>query len=81
LRFSPKLAVAIGVFTSSMSVLTGVVYHILVVDNIVFEVLVFAGQAAIVGGVLARYISLWLGSFYLKHFFAVWIFLSGILMV
>lgn len=79
LGFSPALAVAIGVFTSSVAVLSGVVYH-LAAGNILFEVLVFAGQAALIGGYIARHITQWLGSFRLKIFFAGWIFLSGLFM-
>ena len=80
LGFSPALAVAIGVFTSSISVLTGIVHHLLITKAISFEVLLFAGQAALIGGYLARHITRKLGSFYLKLFFATWIFLSGLFM-
>jgi len=80
LGFAPALAVAIGVFTSSVSVLTGIVHHILVTHAISFEVLLFAGQAALIGGYIARHITRKLGSFYLKLFFASWIFLSGLFM-
>jgi uncharacterized membrane protein YfcA len=80
LGFSPALAVAIGVYTSSVSVLCGVIYHLFALDSISLEVLVFAGQAALIGGYVARHITNRLGSFYLKLFFAGWIFLSGLFM-
>ena len=75
--FSAKLAVAMGVFVSAVAVLCGIVYHLLVTGAVVWEVFLFAGQAALIGGFLARYLTLWLGGFRLKLFFAVWIFLSG----
>ena len=78
LRFVPALAVAIGVYTSAISVLTGVVHHILVLQSISIEVLLFAGQAALIGGYIARHITTKLGGYYLKLFFAVWIFVSGL---
>lgn len=78
LGFSPALAVAIGVFTSSISVLTGIIFHLFVIGSVSMEVLLFAGQAALIGGYLARHITAKLGSFYLKLFFAVWIFVSGV---
>lgn len=81
LGFNTRLAVAIGVFTSSVSVLTGIIKHTLFSDNVSIEVLVFAGQAALVGGYLARHITAWLGGFYLKIFFSIWIFITGILMI
>ncbi len=77
LGFSPALAVAIGVYSSSLSVLTGVVFHIFG-HNISIEVLLFAGQAALIGGYLARHITHRLGGYYLKLFFALWIFISGV---
>lgn len=79
LGFSARLAVAVGVFTSSMSVLSGVVHHLWLSHTVVFEVFLFAGQAALIGGYLARHITNWLGGFNLKLFFAVWIFVSGVL--
>jgi len=80
LGFSPALAVAIGVYTSSLSVLVGIIQHILVLNSISIEVVLFAGQAALIGGYLARHITAKLGSFYLKLFFAGWIFITGLFM-
>ncbi len=77
LGFSPLLAVAIGVYTSAISVLCGVIHHLLL-GSVSFEVLLFAGQAALIGGYVARHITAKLGSFYLKLFFALWIFISGV---
>lgn len=70
-------AVAVGVFTSAVAVLTAVHFHI-AANNISIEVLLFAGMAALIGGYVARFITNKLGGFNLKLFFAVWIFLSGI---
>ena len=77
LGFPAYFAVAIGVFTSSLSVLTAVNYHI-AANNISVEVVLFAGMAAFIGGYIARYITNKLGGFNLKLFFAVWIFVSGL---
>ncbi len=80
LGFNPRIAVAIGVYTSSISVLSGIVYHAWVINSVSVEILLFAGQAALVGGYVARHITNWLGGFYLKLFFAVWIFGAGLFM-
>ncbi len=77
LGYPAFFAVAIGVFTSSISVLTAISYHIQA-DNVSTEVLLFAGMAALVGGYVARYITNKIGGYNLKLFFAVWILLSGI---
>ena len=80
LRFPTAIAVAIGVFTSSIAVLTGVIHHGWVAPNVSLEILVFAGQAALIGGYLARYITQVLGAQRLKLFFAVWIIVSALFM-
>lgn len=49
MRISLALAVAVGVYTSALSVLAGGVRHI-ALGAIVLEVVLFAGQAALIGG-------------------------------
>ena len=71
-------AVAVGVFTSSIAVLTAVNYHIIAGD-ISIEILLFSGIAAFIGGYLARYITKIIGAFNLKIFFSLWIFASGLI--
>ncbi|AJQ96827.1 sulfite exporter TauE/SafE family protein [Gynuella sunshinyii] len=80
LRFPTSVAVAIGVFTSSIAVLTGVIQHLSPHLNISLEIVLFAGQSALIGGFLARYITQYLGGNRLKLFFSAWIILTGILM-
>ena len=76
LGYPAFFAVAIGVFTSSISVLTAISYHIQA-DNVSTEVLLFAGMAALVGGYVARYITNKIGGYNLKIFFGFWILISG----
>ena len=80
LGFPAYIAVAIGVYTSSMAVLTAVNFHIQH-DNIITEVVLFAGLAAFVGGYIARYITNKVGGYNLKLFFALWITASGFLVI
>lgn len=80
LRFPTNIAVAIGVVTSSIAVLTGLVYHLVVQFNVIMEIVLFAGQAALIGGYLARHITKFLGAERLKIFFAVWIIVTGLFM-
>ena len=79
LGFPALLSVAIGVYTSALSVLVGVMMH-LWHGNVVQEVWVFAGLAAIAGGLLARHIATYLGPTRLKIFFAMWIIVTGLIM-
>jgi uncharacterized membrane protein YfcA len=46
-------------------------------DNVVWDVLVFAGPAAIIGGSIARYLALWLPPKQLKIFFSCWVLFMG----
>ncbi|MBX2809286.1 MAG: sulfite exporter TauE/SafE family protein [Cellvibrionaceae bacterium] len=80
LGVNAKIAVAIGVYTSSISVLTGVIKYIFVDFSVSIEVVLFAAQAALVGGFFAKYITKFLGDFYLKLFFAIWIIGTALLM-
>ncbi|MCD9459973.1 sulfite exporter TauE/SafE family protein [Marinibactrum halimedae] len=80
LRFHPSVAVAMGVFTSAIAVLTGIIQHTWVVPSVSIEVFLFAGQAAFVGGYVARLITQKLGGFNLKLFFALWILVTGLFM-
>lgn len=62
---------------SSISVLTGVVWHV-EAGTIQWEVVLLAGPAAALGGFLARPIALWLGAKRLKTLDGSWIVLSAL---
>lgn len=61
---------------SSVSVITGAIWHI-EADTIQWEVVLLAGPAAALGGFLARPIALWLGARRLKTLDGSWIVLSA----
>ena len=62
---------------SSVSVITGAIWHI-EAGTIQWEVVLLAGPAAALGGFLARPIALWLGARRLKTLDGSWIVLSAI---
>jgi uncharacterized membrane protein YfcA len=80
LRFPTMIAVCIAVCISSWTVLSGVLYHLLVLDSIAWSVLLFAAPGALVGGSLARLLAERLGPVRLKVFFAAWILATGLAM-
>lgn len=80
LGYPTMVAVCIAVCISSMVVLSGIPYHIWVVDSISWYILLFAAPAAIIGGYMARLFSERLGPVRLKIFFATWILATGIAM-
>ena len=79
-RAPTTVAVALGVMTSAIAVLTGLIQHTVIEQNVNLEIVLFAGQAALLGGYVARHITQFLGAERLKIFFAAWIILTSILM-
>ena len=79
LGYPTMIGVAAAVCISSLIVLAGVGYH-LAAGTIVWQVLLFAAPAAIIGGTVARFLAQRLGPTRLKVFFATWILATGLAM-
>jgi len=73
------LAVSVGVCLSALSVLAATPFHI-TQSNPVWEIILFAAPAAVIGGTFARFLSFRLGPVRLKIFFASWILATAISM-
>ncbi len=80
LGFPTMVSVCIAVCISSLTVLSGLPYHLFVTDSVSWEILLFAAPAAIVGGTIARLLAERLGPTRLKIFFATWILATGLAM-
>lgn len=76
LRYPTMIAVSTGVCLSSIAVLTAAPLHIYQ-GNVVWEVVLFAAPAAIIGGLVARFLAHRLGARRLKIFFGLWILLTA----
>ncbi|MFS1704564.1 sulfite exporter TauE/SafE family protein [Alteromonas sp. AMM-1] len=76
--FSVSFSIAAAVILSAISVWGGVQYHAFVTEAVVWDVVLFAGAGAIIGGRLARYLVLWFSPRQVKVFFAGWVLLLGI---
>lgn len=76
-HYDMLVCAASAVFCTAISVLVGVIYH-LVQGQVMFEVLVFAAPGVMLGGFLARRLAYWLGPLRLKLFAAIWIVLSSL---
>ncbi|MFT6528663.1 MAG: putative membrane protein YfcA [Psychrosphaera sp.] len=70
------LAIAVAVVLSAFSVWAGIGYH-LYLDNVYWNVLLFAGPGAVIGGILAKKLATSIPVFQLKMFFASWVFIAG----
>ncbi|WP_394200171.1 sulfite exporter TauE/SafE family protein [Shewanella waksmanii] len=77
-RFPPTLAVAVGVIVTAITVWSVSPMHLMPHSDAYFNIVLFAGPGAIVGGFLAKKLALYLPVRSLKLFFAFWIIISGI---
>ncbi len=71
------MAIATAVIISAASVWSGIGYH-LQQGNIYWDILMFAGPAALAGAVLARMLATRLPVMQLKLFFACWVLIVGL---
>jgi uncharacterized protein len=78
--YPTMVVVCVAVCVSSAVVLSGIPYHIWVAESIVWQILLFAAPAAILGGSIARLFSERLGPTRLKIFFSAWILATGLAM-
>lgn len=80
LGFPTMVAVCVAVCISSLTVLAGIPYHLLVTHSVSTEIILFAAPGALLGGFVARYLAEQLGPVRLKVFFAAWILATGLAM-
>lgn len=74
--FSPTMAVASAVCVSAISVWSGIGHHAMA-QNVVWDVILFAGPAAVVGGTIAKHLAIWMPARQLKIFFSCWVLFMG----
>lgn len=77
-RFDVRLAVAVAVIVSAASVWLAGGFLVMTTSDVVWPVVMFAGPAAICGGIFARYFATWVNPMHLKVFFAGWVLLAGL---
>ncbi|TDG16028.1 sulfite exporter TauE/SafE family protein [Seongchinamella unica] len=77
-RYEVTLAVAAAVVISAISVWSAAPEQLLVSQQANWQVVLFAGPGAVVGGLLARHLVLKLGARRLKLFFAFWLLIIGL---
>ena len=80
LGYPTMVAVCVAVCISSMVVLSGISYHLFIVESVSWQILLFAAPGAILGGTIARLFSERLGPVRLKIFFSAWILATGFTM-
>jgi len=80
LRYPVTMAVGVAVTVSAITVWGGLPKHLLIDPNINWNVLIFAGPAALVGGSVAKRIAAFFSPMQLKIFIATWILISALVM-
>ncbi|GLX77810.1 hypothetical protein tinsulaeT_11500 [Thalassotalea insulae] len=76
-RFDVTMAVAAAVIVSAFTVWSAIAQHTLVAFNVYWQVMLFAGPGAVLGGILAKTLVSYLSATKLKLFFACWLLVIG----
>ena len=77
-RFDVTMAVAAAVVVSAFTVWSAIWQHTWINFSVYWQVVVFAGPGAVIGGVLAKTLVGYLSATRLKLFFAFWLLVIGI---
>lgn len=77
-RFDVNMAVAAAVIVSAITVWSGIWYHTLTHFTVYWQVVLFAGPGAVLGGIFAKTLVAYLSATRLKLFFAFWLLIIGI---
>jgi uncharacterized membrane protein YfcA len=78
-RFDINMAVAAAVIISAISVWAAIWQHTLINFQVFWQVVLFAGPSAVLGGILARTLVGYLSATRLKLFFAFWLLVIGLI--
>lgn len=75
--FNVTSAIALAVILSAFSVWSAIFNHLFITQAIYWNILLFAGAGAIIGGVIAKRVVLYFSVVKLKLFFATWVLVMG----
>ncbi|GGA73672.1 hypothetical protein GCM10011369_14310 [Neiella marina] len=79
--FNVSMAIAAAVMVSAISVWTAIPHHIYSTQAISWQVVLFAGPSAILGGIIARSIVEYLSPKVVKLIFSGWVLLTGLCII
>ena len=78
-RFDINMAVAAAVVVSAISVWAAIWQHTLINFQVFWQVVLFAGPSAVLGGIVARTLVGYLSATRLKLFFSFWLLVIGVM--
>jgi len=76
-RFDVTMAVSAAVIVSAFSVWSAIWQHTIVNFSVVWQVVIFAGPGAVLGGIFAKTLVTYLSATRLKLFFSFWLLVIG----
>ncbi|MEM0909658.1 MAG: sulfite exporter TauE/SafE family protein [Pseudomonadota bacterium] len=76
--FNTTFAIAVAVILSAFTVWGAIPYHLFVSNAVYWQIVIFAGAGAIIGGMIAKYVVLYFSPVRLKVFFATWVLIMGL---
>lgn len=76
--FNISFAIALAVILSAFSVQAAIVYHLSISQAIYWQIVIFAGAGAIIGGIIAKQVVLYFSAVKLKLFFGTWVLIMGL---
>ncbi|MFT5996168.1 MAG: putative membrane protein YfcA, partial [Glaciecola sp.] len=77
-RFNISFAIALAVILSAFTVQGAIIYHLLISKAVYWQIVIFAGAGAIIGGIIAKHVVLYFSPVKLKIFFATWVLVMGL---
>lgn len=77
-RFDVTMAVAVAVIISAFTVWAAIWQHTIIDFQVYWQVVVFAGPGAVLGGIFAKTLVTYLSATKLKLFFAFWLLVIGV---
>ena len=76
--FNVTLSIASAVILSAFTVWSALPYHAFISESVIWQVVLFAGAGAIVGGTIAKFVVLAFSVQRLKLFFGIWVLILGV---
>ena len=76
--FNTSFAIALAVILTAFTVQAAIIYHLVISNAIYWQIVLYAGAGAIIGGVIAKHLVLYFSPAKLKIFFATWVLVMGL---
>lgn len=76
--FNISFAIALAVILSAFTVQAAIIYHLTISKAIYWQIVLYAGAGAVIGGIIAKHVVLRFSPVKLKIFFGTWVLVMGV---